>query len=431
MTELVKISEIVYRKDLYPRFEPCQKTIQKYANSIEHLPPIKVNQNKILIDGFHRWKAHALSNLKEIHADVIETESEAELKKRAYQLNANHGLQLSAEEKRKYAQEMIGNTSIKELSIILSVSEKTINRWTKTQIKAIKEEQDRKILELYLHAWNTQEAVSEAVGVPRSTIANYFVHFGQMSEMDKTSENDESQSGVKREISKRLKDFDSKFSRYLYNIWNQNKQDVAIDSHFGAFPEIYLENLLYYHTNILDIVFDPFAGSGSTVDVCKRMVRRYFCSDLNVKPGRENDILQHDITKGMPESLPKPKLAFLDPPYWRQAEKKYSDEKTDLGNMTDINDFNNAMESLLKALYDKKAEQIAIVIQPTQYKNNWNFTDHIFDFNSMLSSKYRIKMRYILPYSTQQYNAQMVEKAKETNECLVINRDLVVWERNK
>ena len=29
-----KISEIVFRKDLYPRFEPEQDLIQNYANSI-------------------------------------------------------------------------------------------------------------------------------------------------------------------------------------------------------------------------------------------------------------------------------------------------------------------------------------------------------------------------------------------------------------
>jgi len=186
-----------------------------------------------------------------------------------------------------------------------------------------------------------------------------------------------------------------------------------------------MENLLYYQTKPLDIIYDPFAGNGTTVDICKKWFRRYYCSDLIVKPGREKDILQHDIKSGIQDDLQKPNLVFLDPPYWKQAEKMYSDLDTDLGNM-DLDLFNKTMELFLNEVKKRKIEKVAIVIQPTQYKNNFCWTDHIFDFNSMLPD-YEIKTRYILPYSTQQYNAQMVEKAKELNQCLCLHRDLVVW----
>jgi len=159
------------------------------------------------------------------------------------------------------------------------------------------------------------------------------------------------------------------------------------------------------------------------------MFRRYYCSDRKVVPGRESDIKEHDIKKGLPENLPKPELAFIDPPYWIQAENQYSDSQDDLGNM-DLKGFNNSMNQLLKLLSDWKVKKIAIVIQPTQYKNDWNWADHIFDFAKMLP-KYHIGMRYILPYTTQQYNAQMVEKAKESKKCLCLARDLVVFEAAK
>jgi ParB-like chromosome segregation protein Spo0J len=100
----IKTTDLVFRDDLYPRLEPNQAQIQKYSDSIEFLPAIKINQNNILIDGFHRWKAHQLAGVEEISYEVIETESEKELKKLAYQLNSNHGLQLSNDEKRIYAQ---------------------------------------------------------------------------------------------------------------------------------------------------------------------------------------------------------------------------------------------------------------------------------------------------------------------------------------
>jgi len=296
----VSVKDIAFREDLYPRFEANQALIQNYANSIEHLPPIKINQNNILIDGFHRWKAHQLAGIAEIEAEIIQTTSEKELKRLAYQLNSNHGLQLSNDEKRKYAAEMIAEMSVKELASILSVDEATIKRWTETQRKAIEEERNRKIIELYLRAWNTQQSIADMFGIDQATVARIVMQIVQMHEMHKD------------------------FEPPIYNIWNLNKQDNVTDSHFGSFPLYFMKSLLYYHTEPMDIIFDPFAGGGTTVDASKQMLRRYYCTDLTVKPGREKDIMQHDITKGLPDGMPKPDLAFLDPPYWKQAEGKYS-----------------------------------------------------------------------------------------------------------
>ena len=166
----LKTSDVLFREDLYPRFEANQELIQKYANSLEHLPPIKINQNNILIDGYHRWKAHQLEEKPEIEVEVIEVESEKELKKLAYQLNSNHGLQLNNKEKAMYAQEMIGDMTAKELSIILSVTEDTVIKWTASQREAIKEERDRKIVELHLRAWNTQKNIADILGINEATV---------------------------------------------------------------------------------------------------------------------------------------------------------------------------------------------------------------------------------------------------------------------
>ena len=398
----INATEVIYREDLYPRFEPDQATIQKYSDSTDSLPPVKLNQNNILIDGFHRWKAFQLAGIESIPYELIETESEKQLKKLAYQLNSHHGLQLNSKEKCRYAQEMIGEMSVKALSEVLCVSKKSIETWTKTQREAAKNERDRKIVDMYLKAWNNQESIGEIMGVPQQTVADT----------------------IKNTENARIGVFGKTFTPNLYTTWSKLKQDND-RKHFGAFPEAYMENLLHYHTKPLDIVFDPFGGGGTTTDVCKRMFRRYYVSDRKVIPGREADIREHDIKNGLPDDLPKPKLAFLDPPYWRQGEGKYSNDADDLGNMS-LDNFNKSMSDLFCLLSDRKVEQIACVIQPTQYKNDFVWTDHIFDFNDMLP-KYKISARYILPYSTSQYNAQMVDIAKDKNKCLCIHRDLVVW----
>ncbi len=189
-------SSIVFRQDLYPRFNPDQKLIERYAQSVELLPPILINQADILIDGYHRLKAHQIAGAKEITCQVRETASEKELKRLAYQFNSHHGLQLSDDEKRAYANEMIAEVSASELAAVLSVDERTISRWTKERRRSLEEERDRRIVELYLRAWNTQEAVAQAVDTTQRTVSNV----------------------VESRKNGQLSDFSKDFSPYLYTV---------------------------------------------------------------------------------------------------------------------------------------------------------------------------------------------------------------------
>lgn len=408
MEKIIEISKIICRKDLYPRFELNQEIIERYSGSIEYLPPIKINQDNILIDGFHRVKAHQLAEIKEIKAEIINTESEKELIKLAYQWNSYHGLQLKKEEKQKFAMEMIGIMTVQEIAIVLSTDDRTIERWTTAQREALEKEQERIIIEHYLRAENTQEKIAEMLELPRQTITDKIKNFAekrQMSEIGKT------------------------FEPLLYNIWNIQKDSKT--TRFGHFPQVFMENLIYYHTELFDVIYDPFAGYGTTIDVCKKWYRRYYCSDLVVMAGREDDIKERSIQQGIPKELKKPDLVFLDPPYWKQAKNKYSKLDSDLSNMG-LEDFYKTFETFLKELIRWKVQRIAIIIAPTQYPNkNHEFEDHIFKFNQILSSKYQIEMRCVIPYSTEQYNGTQVEIMKKEKKPLNLIRDLVIWALKK
>jgi len=54
----LKVKDIVFREDLYPRIRTSAETVQKYAEDLSVLPPIEINQRNELIDGWHRWTAH-------------------------------------------------------------------------------------------------------------------------------------------------------------------------------------------------------------------------------------------------------------------------------------------------------------------------------------------------------------------------------------
>jgi len=47
----VAVASVVYREDLYPRIQTSATAVQKYAEDLDVLPPIEVNQRNELIDG--------------------------------------------------------------------------------------------------------------------------------------------------------------------------------------------------------------------------------------------------------------------------------------------------------------------------------------------------------------------------------------------
>lgn len=424
----VAVAEVVFREDLYPRIETSAVTVQKYAEDLDVLPPIEVNQHNELIDGWHRWTAHRKASAATIAVIVTSTASDAELLELAIERNAAHGLQLSQADKQDMARRIYGMTPMaerdekkKQLARILSVSERTVRDWLSRVDKDAKEARNRRIFDMWLACY-TQEEIAEAVDLERSTVTKMtdeFVNIGRLAENHKS-------------LATHATDFDPP----IYNVWKQQEK-TAGSSHFGNSEIRWLDNLLYLYTKPFDIVIDPFAGGGSTIDLCKRRFRRYLVSDRKPIVEREKEIRSLDLT----QEFPKPpqwkdvSLVYLDPPYWKQAQGKYSDDEADLANMP-LEVFTDALAGIIKkfATSIKSSAReapayIAMIIQPTQWKApERQFTDHIGDM--LRAIKLPVEMRFSVPYESQQCTAQMVEWAKENKRCLVLTREVVVWRAN-
>lgn len=254
----------------------------------------------------------------------------------------------------------------KHLQKILSVSTRSIKRYLDDIDKDNQEKKDKLIKDMWLACY-TQEEIAEAVNMDKSSVSRIIdkdlLQNGQLSDLQQINAN-----------------FMQDFEPPLYNIWTFAKKTNEV-SHFGNSEQRIVDNLLYLYTDIYDVVCDPFAGGGSTIDICKKRLRRYYVSDRKPIVEREKEIRLHDITQGLP-SVPRwqeVKLVYLDPPYWKQAAGKYSNDADDLANM-DADKFHKTLIDLVNGFAKKlkKDSIIALLIQPTQWKSdNKTFTDHI------------------------------------------------------
>ena len=75
----MEIDKITIREDLYPRKKIDEQKVKEYSENLDKLPPIVINQDKILIDGKHRVLAHKLAGKNEIEYTSEKTESESDL----------------------------------------------------------------------------------------------------------------------------------------------------------------------------------------------------------------------------------------------------------------------------------------------------------------------------------------------------------------
>lgn len=423
-TVSLKLSEIVFDEGLYPRVNGHDpETVQTYARDMDQIEAagkfISVNADNILLDGRHRMLAYKkrADGKEDVVVQVFRHSVQSPLESfRLACFLQDKGKALSnddrvASAKRLYA---LGDQSQKEIAKSLGVSQATVANWLSRTLKEEKERKRDKAFALWLSC-HTQEEIAAAVDMSEGAINKWIEDFLKISDDDK------------------LRNF-ADFEVPIYNVWKQQTKTAGVN-HFGNSEVRWLDNLLYLYTNPADIVVDPFAGSGSTIDLCKKRQRRYWVADRKPIVEREHEIRKHDLVADSGVQMPPVprwkdvKLVYLDPPYWLQAQGQYSQDPSDLANMP-LEQFNETLAGIIhgfaKKLKNGEPRYIALIIQPTQWKApDRQFVDHVGDMLRMV--KLPVDMRFSVPYESQQCNAQMVEWAKASRKCLVLTRELVVW----
>jgi DNA modification methylase len=211
----------------------------------------------------------------------------------------------------------------------------------------------------------------------------------------------------------------------LYNVWHtfQLNGDFGED-YPGRTPHQILVNLLYYFTDEGDLVVDPMAGGGTTIDVCRMMNRR--CKAYDIQPIK-TEIEKNDILNGIP--INEADFVFLDPPYYNMKKEDYA-----ISSFTEsLPSFFYAMRIAIKNCWLALKNQgiMAILICPQQWRTEV-FEDHIFSLTKMaLEQGFTEIYRISAPNSMQQYAGYDVIQAKEKKAMMTIIRDIVIFQKGR
>jgi DNA methylase len=409
---MLPIDQIRFVKELYPRLRQDDAAIERYRAALDRLPPVVVARGGVLVDGYHRWQAHKLEGATELQAEDLGNLTDAEILEESYRRNARHGQQLSKAEKIAAANRLYFSLDGREeeryatIADILSIRSSSARKYT---AEARADEQRRKqerAWDLWLDCW-TQQTIANELGESKQTINNWLSKRG-------TEFQDLTPSSLQ--------------TRDLWSFGNQENKRTEDGPFFGRLPRELVENLLWFYTEPGDIVVDPFAGSGTTIEVAKGIGRRIWASDLTPTGAFElTRIHPHDITTGWPAKAPaKTKLILLDPPYWKQARGRYSEGANDLGNMT-LEQFYSAWEAIVRACVPHLSEggRLAYVVSATQ--EDWKVVDHAMDMlRACWAVGLQVERRIIVPYQTEQVGVNHVRSARERRGLLHSYRDLVI-----
>jgi DNA-binding XRE family transcriptional regulator len=126
----------------------------------------------------------------------------------------------------------------------------------------------------------TQQEIADSVGITKQAVEQVCQETAGLPKLDKVD-----QSAAEHATD---------FTPPIYNIWKQQEKTNG-SSHFGNSEVRWVDNLLYLYTKPFDMVLDPFAGGGSTIDICKKRFRRYMVSDRKPIVEREMEIRQYDL----------------------------------------------------------------------------------------------------------------------------------------
>jgi transcriptional regulator with XRE-family HTH domain len=223
-----------------------------------------------------------------------------------------------------------------------------------------------------------------------------------------------------------------------YDVWQfPGCHDLMGDRHPGRIPGELLCHVLYFFTKPGDLVVDPMAGSGTTLDACLLMGRKARGYDIDARHER-TDIEAHDLSTGWPDTVTKAALVFWDPPYFDKMDHaSIGDDGYIEGSISGLDPdeylawFADRFAELHKQV--KPGTRFAFLMSDWDPENAKRHQGHagifVWDYADRLRDAGWTLRRHIqVPLSTQQVHPDIVNKFRASRRLARLERYLLVAE---
>ena len=216
-------------------------------------------------------------------------------------------------------------------------------------------------------------------------------------------------------MAKRANELDGKtWLKNSISIWSdikKTKEELRL-KHPAIFPVMLAKRLIECYTNKEEtLIFDPFAGIGSTLVAAKELgkdaigieispefvniAEQRLQAILNLK-GESNTKIHIDDSRNLSKHVAPDSIDFVitSPPYWdillrkRTADNKeqrdYGDTKEDLGKISDYQDFLSQLEIIFNQVYQvlKPNSYCCVIVKELQ--KGKNFYPYHMDISSFM-----------------------------------------------
>jgi DNA modification methylase len=190
----------------------------------------------------------------------------------------------------------------------------------------------------------------------------------------------------------------------------------------GRIPGQIPANVIHYFTAPGDLVVDPMAGGGSTIDAAALLERR--CVAYDLVPSRP-EIQQNDAIAGLPATAQGAKLIFIDPPYGSIAKGFYEEHPHCLSRMGE----EEFLQALLligghcREVLDPEG-YLAILVQNVY---GWQTHTVLQVMQLFIEKHWELVRRIQVPLPNHQISSNVMKWARENRQMVNTDRDLLVF----
>ena len=206
------------------------------------------------------------------------------------------------------------------------------------------------------------------------------------------------------------------FNALSSDLKQEKELNLSTEEHPATFSPTMVSDFIKFFTKTGEVVIDPFAGIGSTLEACKRTGRVGYGIELNKKyydvimkrfPEFAKNIYNFDSTKIDLLDLPNIDFSISSPPYWdvlnrstdgfkKKREKNgldvtYSDANDDLGNIGDYEAFLAKACEVYEKLFKFMRKGAYLVIIVKNVKKNGILYPLAWDMALKLGKLYTLK----------------------------------------